>query len=106
MCDACHAVIIEFVIYKSHAVIIELVIYKSHVRDNVLSRGHYPKINPDGPNSTPTRSGGVLFRPEGISFCIMTSGQYIIPLIIRLLAKNDRRHSSKIPLFNDLVAVS
>ena len=78
----------------------------TYVRDNVLSGGHYPKINPDGANNTPTRSGGVLFRPEGIYFWIMTDGQYIIPLIIRLLAKNDRRHSSKIPLFNDLVAVS
>ena len=48
----------------------------------------------------------VFFRPEGIYFWIMTDGQYIIPLIIRLLAKNYRRHSSKIPLFNDLVAVS
>ena len=28
------------------------------VRDNVLSGGHYPKINPNGANSTPTRSGG------------------------------------------------
>ena len=84
----------------------KLNITNNYVRDNVLSRGHYPKINPDGANSTPTRSGGVLFRPEGIYFWIMTDGQYIIPLIIRLLAKNYRRHSSKIPLFNDLVAVS
>src|SRR4029434_6648422 len=35
-----------------------------YVRDNVLSGGHYPKINPDGTNKTPTRSGGVLFRTE------------------------------------------
>src|SRR4029434_10497365 len=42
-----------------------------HVRDNVLSGGHYPKINPDGANNTPTRSGGVLFRPEGIYFWII-----------------------------------
>src|SRR4029434_2048533 len=76
-----------------------------YVRDNVLSGGHYPKINPDGANNTPTRSRGVLFRSEGIYFWIMTDGQYIILLIIRLLAKNDRSDSSKIPLFNDLVAV-
>src|SRR4029434_5068802 len=56
---------------------------QSYVRDNVLSGGHYPKINPDGANNTPTRSGGVLFRPEGIYFWTMTDGQYIIPLIIR-----------------------
>src|SRR4029434_11121671 len=36
------------------------------IRDNVLSGGHYPKINPDWTNRTLTRSGGVLFRPEGI----------------------------------------
>src|SRR4029434_2713154 len=28
-----------------------------YVRDNVLSGGQYPKINPDRANSTPTRSG-------------------------------------------------
>ena len=56
--------------------------FSRYVRDNVLSGGHYPKINPDGANNTPTHSGGVLFRPEGIYFWIMTDGQYIIPYLL------------------------
>ena len=52
-------------ISKSDIVVSDL-IKSVYVRDNVLSGGHYPKINPDGANSTPTRSA---------------------PLIIRLLAK-------------------
>ena len=52
-----------------------------------------------------TRSGGVLFRPEGIYFWIMTDGQYIIALIIRLLAKTIEDIPPKY-LFNDSVAVS
>ena len=75
-------------------------------RDNVLSVGHYPKINPFSTKQHPSAARRGAVRPVGIYFWIMTDGQYIIPLIIRLLAKNDRRHSSKIPLFNDLVAVS
>ena len=80
--------------------------YPYNKRDNVLSVGHSTKIIPFGTKQHPPLRVGVLFRPEGIYFWIMTDGQYIIPLIIRLLAKNDRRHSSNIPLFNDLVAVS
>ena len=62
--------------------------------------GHYPKINPFRTKQHPSAARRGAVRPVGIYFWIMTA------LIIRLLAKNDRRHSSKIPLFNDLVAVS
>ena len=43
------------------------------------------KISPDRANSTPTRSGGVLLRPEG-AYAVL----YIIPLITRLLAKTKK----------------
>ena len=36
--------------------------FKAYVRDNVLSGSRYPKINPDGANSTPTRRGSLSFR--------------------------------------------
>ena len=49
------------------------------------------KISPDRANRTPTRSGGVLLRPEGAFFFIMTGDVlYIIPLITRLLAKTKK----------------
>src|SRR4029434_2769358 len=68
----------------------KLNITNNYVRDNVLSGGHYPKINPDGANSTPTRSGGVWCRPEWIYFGIMSAGRNNTPpLRVGVLAKNE-----------------
>ena len=49
----------------------------SYVRDNVSSLS----------KNKSRWDEQVLFRPEGIYFTLMTAGLYIIPLIIRLLAK-------------------
>ena len=54
-----------------------------YVRDNVLSGGHYLIKNPDGTNRNQT-----------------CTAYYTVTY------QKDRRHSSKIPLFNDFVAVS
>ena len=63
------------------------------------------KISPDGANSTPTRSEGVLLRPEGAYFSKMTGDVlYMIPLITRLLAKTKKITLHGAPFYNLFVA--